>query len=225
MKNQDPFCTFCLKKFINPEDCRKHIKMIHEKAEEGKFCCKFCNKSYMSKIALEYHFDIMHGTKDHKVKCMICGTTFGHTISWNRHMKIHSEKTKVHKCKMCPKEFNRKDILTLHVKVVHHLVDYEVDMAKIFRHDSESFKCKICDKIFTGDDADTKLSDHLIDKCREKAPYQCDECTKKFSTKFNVEYHKTISHSELTKNFSCENCDFVTKHQSILKRHVRRVHT
>ena len=223
--NKNPFCSVCLKTFYNRKDRNNHMKVIHTDAKDVQFSCKLCEKSYMSKSALQYHVDILHTTKSPNVICSVCDAPFGHKLSLKRHMKVHEQAPTVHKCKMCEKEFNRKDSLTAHLKAVHKLVNYDIDMVKLFRQDDGSFKCEICQQVFSGEEADKNLADHLSLKCNNVKKFICTECNQNFSRKFNLEEHKRKFHSMEPQNIiKCEHCEFATKHKNSLRRHMKRIH-
>ena len=225
IQNQTPFCSFCLKTFKNSKDRNNHVKIIHEKIKEEKLCCRVCEKSFMSKIALKYHVDVSHSSSSPEVKCKVCGAMIGHEVSLKRHMKLHKKNPNIYQCKKCPKEFNRKDNLTVHLKVVHKLVDVDTDMVELFRQEDESFACKVCGYVFSGNEADKNLVEHFVRKCKPEERFPCSECGKDFSSKFNLEQHKRNIHYEVPRNiFSCKYCDFISKHKTSMTRHVKRKH-
>ena len=217
------FCSYCLKYFHNMKDRNNHIRMIHNNISEGKFACELCEKSYMSKTALNYHTDRVHTMSIQEEKCPICKLAFGHKISLNRHMKIHQKPHDLHKCSLCDKEFSRKDKLNKHTKTVHRKINVAIGMVKMFENLSDkSYKCKICGKLFYGATAKEKFQEHLVEnKCKQ---FECSECEKQFSRMDNLEQHKKVLHSQSQKTISCKLCDFVTKHKNSLTRHMKLVH-
>ena len=217
-------CPYCLRKFQRFRERDNHVKMIHEKSSVGKFSCKQCEKSYMSESALNYHVDIVHASGGKDFKCKHCEKSFKHKMLLERHMKLHKKNS--YHCQLCEKTFSLKYYLTQHNKKAHHLVDHDVDKAKYLKEaDSDTFKCKICNKMFWGEDADRNLADHLVSKCKENELFTCNNCHKKFTTKYNLEKHLNVFHTSKQEVFVCENCSYTTKHKSNLNRHVRKAHT
>ena len=194
LHRKDPFCSFCLRTFQNWNERNNHVKMIHLEVKEGKFNCQLCEKSFMSKSALKYHSDTKHPAENYDIKCLVCGARYSHEISLKRHLKIHDETITLHRCNECQKEFHRKDILNKHMKNVHKKVPYDVKMVKLFQIENEAYKCKICNKIYSGENADRELSSHLINKCSRKQ-FKCSQCDRDFSSKTNLKHHeKKCSH-------------------------------
>ena len=66
---------------------------------------------------------------------------------------------------------------------------------------------------------------HVVRKCKSDGQLLCSVCEKSFCSQFNLEQHKKIIHYEGPVNlFSCEQCQFISKHKSNLVRHQRRKH-
>ena len=221
----DPFCFYCLRKFNRIQDRNNHVKMIHEKLSIGKFNCGQCERSFMSESALRYHMESLHASGGvEEFKCNRCGKSFKHKIHLKRHIKLHSQKP--YHCNLCEKEFPLKYYLTQHYKKVHKLVNFNVHMVKLLKdEDSGEYKCKICNTSFCGEEADRKLADHLVSKCKKKELFNCSSCVKKFTTQYNLEAHTNVIHSNKHEGFACESCSFVSKHKSNLNRHMRKMHT
>ena len=219
-----PFCSFCLKSFHNSKNRDDHVKKVHYKIKEENKSCPLCDKFYMSKAALEYHIDVSHSNLS-PVQCEVCDAKFGHRVTLKRHMKLHSKTPKSHQCEHCNKQFTRADNLTVHLKVVHLEVSIYPDMVELMRQDEESFACKVCDKVFSGENAAINLENHLVTKCKSEERFHCGKCDKDFSSKFNLKQHERSIHDEGTKNiYCCKYCDFSSKHKNSMARDEKRKH-
>ena len=117
------FCPVCLKMFIKSKNRDRHVKTVHNKINDEDLSCSMCDESFMSKQSLNYHFDVSHASSSAEVKCKICDEKLGHWVSLERHIKLHKESLKLHKCNQCLKQFTRKDNLTVHKEVVHKIVN------------------------------------------------------------------------------------------------------
>ena len=55
INKQPPFCSYCLKTFINTKNKNDHVQMIHENSVERKLVCPFCKQAFMfmSKTSLK----------------------------------------------------------------------------------------------------------------------------------------------------------------------------
>jgi hypothetical protein len=220
-----PFCPYCLRTFAKRKNRNLHVKVIHEQKTDKSFYCKVCKKNFMSKVALTYHKDVCHSESSCKVSCEVCGQIIGHSVSLKRHMMSHEDKQKEYKCNECESVFTRKDNLQLHKKKIHGLVSIKVEMVEVFRGEGDKFKCQICHEVFAGPKGDQKLIAHLARKCKSRQQWDCNDCKKNFSTKFNLDQHRRVFHDKTHQSpLSCEICDFVTNHKTSLARHVKRWH-
>jgi len=226
--SQPPFCSYCLKTFVNIKDRNNHVKMLHENSVMKAKACPFCKKTFMCKTSLKYHVKVSHSASGNEVKCKLCDTTFRHALSLKRHIKsIHSEDSEKYQCEDCDKIFRRNDYLTVHRRIVHKTVKVSVDMVNTLQEEDGSFKCKICGEVFKGDNADDDIIEHIARKCKRKEQFLCGVCEKGFGSQFNLKRHQKIIHIEGPKNlFSCdyEQCQFITKHKANLVRHQKRKH-
>eukprot|EP00091_Calanus_sinicus_P007847 TRINITY_DN19144_c0_g1_i1.p1 TRINITY_DN19144_c0_g1~~TRINITY_DN19144_c0_g1_i1.p1 ORF type:complete len:103 (-),score=15.48 TRINITY_DN19144_c0_g1_i1:45-353(-) len=100
-------------------------------------------------------------------------------------------------------------------------------MVATLKQPNGDYNCNNCGEIFSGLNAkDHIVAAHIVEKCRRAEKFMCPVCNKCFSSKSSLQEHKTIIHNDGPINvFSCENCEFVTKHKSSLDRHKKRKHT
>ena len=221
---RDPFCPICLRKFWNITDRDKHTAVIHRKESSDIYTCDVCDKKYMSKVGVEYHQTVKHGGA--LFKCTICGNSFGHKSALIRHSKIHEEGAEQFKCPKCDKSFARKDKLVRHNKSVHNIVNFNMSAVDALKIDEDNYTCKVCSKSFSGFDARDMMIEHLANRCKEDQKYYCESCEKSFSNISNLNKHKRHSHLTMTVDVvQCESCDFITKHNYSLLRHIKRKHS
>ena len=81
---------------------------------------------------------------------------------------MHSEDPEIYQCEEYYKTLKRNDYLTVHRKLVHKTVKVSTDMVNTLNQDDVSFKCKICDKVFTGDNADDDIIKHVVRKYKRE---------------------------------------------------------
>ena len=135
------------------------------------------------------------------------------------------DNSNIYKCEDCHKSFKRNDYLTVHKRIFHKEVKVSVDMVVTLKQDDGSYKCKICEEVFSGYRADKDVIAHLVEKCKSYEQFLCSVCNKCFSSKSNTEQHKKNVHYDGPMNvLSCEQCDFITKHKQSLIRHNKRKH-
>ena len=63
-------CPYCDKRFCWPYFAKKHIKFEHKLAP---FNCEQCTKTFHSKQAKEYHYNVQHSTSKFTEVCNVCG--------------------------------------------------------------------------------------------------------------------------------------------------------
>ena len=220
------FCHVCLKTFKKSKNRDEHVKAVHNKIKDADLSCSQCEKSFMSRQSLNYHIDVVHTSSSAEVKCPVCDAKLGHSVSLERHMKLHKESLELHQCSLCQKQFTRKDNLTVHKKVVHRSVNLETSMTELSRQDKDSFACRVCGVKFSGERAEKELVAHLVNKCRADQRVSCNKCDRDFSSQFNMKQHERSFHNNVPKiTFSCKFCDFVSQHKTSINRHEKRKHT
>ena len=225
IENNDPALNHTENDVVMQEASPPHVRIVHNKMKDKDLSCSMCDKCFKSKHSLNYHFDVSHASSSAEVRCKICDKKLGHSVSLERHMKLHKESPKLHQCKHCLKQFTRKETLTVHKRVVHKIVNRETDMVILSGQDKESFACRVCGLSFSGEEADKELVAHLVNKCRPEERFPCNKCDKDFSSKFNMKQHERGIHFNVTKNvFCCKFCDFLSKHKTSITRHEKRKH-
>ncbi|KAG7282647.1 hypothetical protein CRUP_017573, partial [Coryphaenoides rupestris] len=109
---------------------------------------------------------------------------------------------KLYKCDECDKLFSRKESLKQHISYKH---------SKNMPDPEYKFICNMCDKSFRLENA---LKFHNCDKS-----FQCDICSRFFSTNSNLSKHKK-KHGE--KLFSCQVCSKMFYRKDVMQEHHRR---
>ena len=122
---------------------------IEEKSEVGalgekEIKCKFCGKSFISKLAksvAKAHEENVHLGKGRKT-CNICSKSFRREYLKKHILDIHSDNDQINtyeklKCEFCSKTFDTKyakNILRVHIKAKHSEI--------------KTTSCEICGKVF-----------------------------------------------------------------------------
>ncbi|XP_077160455.1 zinc finger protein 783-like isoform X2 [Paroedura picta] len=167
------------------------------------YVCPLCPKSFRLKTSLLIHQKTHTvGKGESAFVCPECGCGFSHQGQLTRHQAIHADRP--HQCSECPKAFNRKSSLGVHLKT--------------HRERPRPFQCSECPKTFI---RKQHLDDHTRTHTGEK-PYQCPECEKRFAEKSKLTNHYRIHTGE--RPYRCGQCDkrFVRAHH--LVKHQSSVH-
>ena len=84
-------CKFCRKRFNDPSNYRKHIKLKHGNNNGvilKPFICRKCHKRFINKFCLQSHQKThLIKTKREEFKCNHCDKIFFYKSNCNRHIK------------------------------------------------------------------------------------------------------------------------------------------
>lgn len=180
-----------------PLDCSTHYSH-----SSNTYHCITCDKVFSTPHGLEVHVRRSHsGTRP--FGCSVCRKTFGHAVSLEQHMNVHSQE-KSFECKMCGKTFKRSSTLSTHLLIHSDTRPYpcqfcgkrfhqKSDMKKhTYIHTGEKpHKCQVCGKAFS-------QSSNLITHSRKHTgfkPFGCDICNKGFQRKVDLRRHHESQHS------------------------------
>ncbi|KAM8703761.1 hypothetical protein ACLKA7_008398 [Drosophila subpalustris] len=98
--------------------------------EYGRHCCSYCDKSYVTKCALNWHINQHLGLTPYK--CKLCDMRFPNSIAKHRHEMRHDSK-RPFECDICLKGFYSRIKLKDHERI----------------HTGERpYRCDICDSFF-----------------------------------------------------------------------------
>ncbi|XP_039856727.1 zinc finger protein Gfi-1b-like isoform X2 [Simochromis diagramma] len=179
-----------------PLDCSTHYS-----PSSNTYHCITCDKVFSTSHGLEVHVRRSHSGM-RPFGCSICRKTFGHAVSLEQHMNVHSQE-KSFECKMCGKSFKRSSTLSTHLLIHSDTRPYpcqycgkrfhqKSDMKKhTYIHTGEKpHKCQVCGKAFS-------QSSNLITHSRKHTgfkPFGCDICSKGFQRKVDLRRHHESQH-------------------------------
>lgn len=212
-------------------------------ANEGrKYECGKCWKQFSTKSNLNRHFKSCNMSILHR--CKICGDTFTNSFNLKiHHENVHSSnknnviiKKELHySCEICHRSFERSTELndhmlmhedTYYVTSSHHNDDHEI-RPKIMI--SEHKKVDVCQKAFKSIELNDQARPADINypmktyqrDYRGKRRYECSKCTKRFSTKSNLNRH--VKNCSGAKIFKCNVCALPFSRSVNLKIH-QKIH-
>ncbi|XP_077592909.1 zinc finger protein Gfi-1b [Stigmatopora nigra] len=180
-----------------PLDCSTHYS-----PNSNTYHCITCDKVFSTSHGLEVHVRRSHsGTRP--FGCSICRKTFGHAVSLEQHMNVHSQE-KSFECKMCGKSFKRSSTLSTHL---------------LIHSDTRPYPCQFCGKRFH---QKSDMKKHTYIHTGEK-PHKCQVCGKAFSQSSNLITHSR-KHTGF-KPFGCDVCSKGFQRKVDLRRHHESQHT
>ncbi|CAK9806282.1 Zinc finger protein 624 [Anthophora quadrimaculata] len=189
-----PFpCTVCDKAFLTKQKLEEHT---NGHTGNAPVKCNLCNETFRRYSNLTQHKNRHHLNIKKKLKDYIChcGEVF-HTkkkLAW--HKETHDEKPKA--CTYCNERFIHMASLTRHMRRAHNK-----RFVPDAQRESENVECPVCKCIYLR----SSLAVHMRVHNGER-PYECQVCSKAFSTKWNLQLHKWTHAARSTKPFKCNQC-------------------
>jgi len=164
-------CKFCVKTFAFEKNLLKHTNVHH--SGEKHFCCALCDKMFTHKRNLNRHVAKVHNNKPFGAVCVECvpAIYFVDHNARRKHMQECHEQEEF-QCADCTCVFTKKSQATRHLRESHGF---------------KRFQCTQCKSAFT---TKYSLHKHVESVHGDKMFSCCNEwCTKKFSTKWNMQQH------------------------------------
>ena len=199
-------CPQCPRIFKNNRKLYAHRVIAHE---EKTIMCSDCGATFARQNQLRRHIRFKHDLKMN-VPCPHCDLVLFNEISLYRHNRIH-HKDKRFPCQYCSQYFAKREELKEHHAQVHPEIT--------------TFKCPACPKELS---TYTRLIKHERSEHQIK-PYECTECTAKYSTNQTLQKHIIVVHrgEEYTKDkyASCTECNKLLFSKWHLRRHMVNNHS
>lgn len=177
--------------------------------KDNLFPCEKCPKVFKQTGHLNRHIKGVHDEiKDHK--CKQCDYGASTSINLTAHIKImHSNNQDMFSCELCPKTFNHKSNLKVHIKGVHCRI--------------KDNTCAVCD-FSASTSSDVKRHTKFVHlNIKEHA---CNKCNYSCATKQNLESHKNSIHNEISEadKLQCMECGKCFIQRGHFVQHVKTVH-
>ena len=214
-KYRKPSCMLCSLSFCTTKALRLHVESTTHESKNLNLDSDVISAKDDSAMVLPSDKDFL--PKNGKT-CPICNKMFFNHFNVRRHLKTEHSKADRWECEECEKSFSSRYSLNYHVKACH-----EKDAL---------FNCQVCEQTF---DTVAKLFKHNKSSHNPELKFKCRYCEIDFNSKSNMQRHKQEVHCKGTKldtskaevflyNFSCDQCNFVSKRKFHLMRHVKNKH-
>jgi len=168
-------------------------------ADESRFNCDKCDKSFACRAHLYRHDNEFHRQIGNTMKCNKCEKTFSSMDSLSRHRQLHRLGVDVTKCNLCDKVLSSLKSLKRHQLIHTGERPFKCQSCgegfntngerqrHEYRHRSEQYKCTQCDNTFLGP--------HLLDKhvrdihTNSGRTYNCPQCSMVYRKKCSLNHH------------------------------------
>lgn len=194
-------CEVCNKRFKRKENIRIHM-LTHE--TQGKFVCSTCGYVTKRRQCLTIH--MMRHEDKWLCRCTICNKGFQSYATLQQHMNNHTGE-RPFTCDICGRNYGNSNTLWKHSRMYHPEQFQNI------------FKCKKCKKFFM---RERSLREHVVKYHSKGDHFDCDICTKTFTTENSLMIHKRTHSNE--RPFTCKICDgaftalrYLTKHMGVHK--------
>lgn len=168
-------CDKCEFKTKTPHSLKTH-SLYH--SESPNYVCDRCQYTSYNSANFATHKKTKHGTGTNQYKCDQCSASFQYLRHRDRHQKSHQAVK--FDCKMCQKQFSRRDKLKEHGRK-EHVLDEQNEVTVL----TPSISCPECGKLFTHS---KHLSRHKA-SAHDGFVFNCPSCLKSFSRKDRMNTH------------------------------------
>jgi KRAB domain-containing zinc finger protein len=181
-------------------------KRIHLKSRPFKCPYPGCRYTSITNAALKSHL-VIHNKSNSTYKCKVCGKEYARRQGLDKHRRmIHPKKAECYQCDLCPATYKDKSYIRRHINEEHLFKDTY---------------CKICNIKF-------KLKYHLMShmvthntksemqRKNQDGKYKCNECFRTFAYESDLKKH---SHRRKF-GFNCSKCSKKFPSQTELWLHV-----
>lgn len=178
----------------------ENINSTMDNISPGDRICQVCDRKFASKSALKDHFQSLHnGTFYH---CDYCDKTTNFMQNMRRHIKTnHADK---------PMEYTKTLNNGRSEKIEAKFV--KLDLITTLEESKEQ----------ESQNSAAETNELVSPASKYKSDYQCSDCNKVFTQKWNLDTHIATLHNGI--RFQCHYCKYWVKYRHIIKRHIKAVH-
>ncbi|XP_076637970.1 uncharacterized protein LOC143350063 isoform X1 [Colletes latitarsis] len=208
-------CDLCGKSFKHSNNLRGHKRTHLDDTRKKRHVCEICGNAFRSRFHLGEHMNQHNGNKPYS--CEKCGKAFYKRIQLRQHKLSHG--VNKHICPICGAAFNRKGNMNTHLK----------------RHDNGDgiYTCSVCAyrcksmselKLHRKKHTEEDIIESIRKKCTDKTVWQCEVCSRIFSTRAVLLNHERIHKGEKM-NVKCNICGKQLANKNSLIYHNKSIHS
>ena len=256
-------CHICGKGFMRPYDLKSHMESMHNEGGKSYMCdkcgksfqtpkafkihvfkhqmfhmCTVCERVFCGRTKLRDHLAVDHQigvTFDEMFICHLCHKKHKSSSSLDDHLHSEHKLRKDHFCLHCDdKSFSTKAMKTLHMIEVHEMnpiadanSEFQIEPSMNIKSadviDTSKGKSVVCDICNKIMSSMRTLVDHKRQYHTDSSKhYKCDQCDYHTFEQYRMKKHKAVHDPSL--RFACDKCDVTCSSKPNLRRHIRTVH-
>jgi hypothetical protein len=205
-------CIECNRNFDNVYALQAHNIHKHKTATDPAVTCDQCGQMFNRAIVMKAHYKAEHPTtvqiSEVDCSCEKCKLKFQTSVELNAHLESCLEKSKNFKCEAC-------DLFTWHSHI-----SLRKHYAEVHRNIRDF--CDVCGMLVK---SASYLPLHKKTVHGGVKEHICDECGKRFTTKYGLRTHIMGVHKRnLEGLFKCDKCDYTAVSDQSVKLHNEAVH-
>jgi len=187
--------------FKNTKVTPKELRTRPQMANNQRYECSDCNKTYKYKYCLQRHIREVHEVTG-KFKCPTCNKTYNYNRGLQRHIREVHEATGWFKCLTCNKTYNTERGLQKHKTG--------------FCKRSKRYECPICNKTYKHNGG---LYNHMNDIHMTLKRPECLICNRTYTSKRTLLYHIQTVHKWRIKVHWCKKCNKCFTRKTRFEKH------
>lgn len=160
--------------------------------------CTFCGCSFRSLELRQMHLELVHEIRSPQPS----------TINPASHSSEENSTNHSFECDLCRRRFKMKGSLRLHRRMVHGIIADNTQETAIESSTSVEYKMK----------SERNVSSESETPVANEKPFECDVCSKCFTTKYFLRKHKRLHTGEMP--YVCEICNRTFTFQQSYHRHL-----
>ncbi|EFO18030.2 hypothetical protein LOAG_10467 [Loa loa] len=197
-KDCEQKCNLCSAIFTDPITRISHI-VEHFMENSLHIQCKECptvpfyNFQQIRQHQFEEHLEILY-------RCSICHQIFRSQHRFQEHSVTHFEEVLRYHCAACSIPFETRDLLAIHVQLIHDRPAVTLTVNNLQRNLSEDSSCK---------------------EQSERRLVKCLVCDIKFENEDELDFHRLVEHCKVPRSNRCADCQAQIQTVTHFKNHIR----
>lgn len=177
--------------FLDESSRGTHETIASPTIAEGVFDCSYCGKLFPSFHGRKVHTRMMHESTPVALPYM---------------KKKYSKPELSYICDICDVPIHRRDYLSRHVSQNHN----------------KEFDCQYCSKLSSSYNYYIchQMEEHRVAMSDTAQEFGCSYCDKSFRNEENRRSHESTKHNSEERDFYCELCNVLAKHQHDIEYHI-----